>query len=198
MSIKEAKLKYIVDGATELFLEKGIAEVTVRDIAVKTGVGEATVYRYFIKKQNIVVAAAMKLSKEAFDGYFVQKGESGFETIADFYNCFLRVFTERPELYKFVAEFDGYITGERSDLSEYEKTLFPYYKIFSDGYQRGLIDGSVKEQKSPELFYLTTTHALLGLCKKLSVEGKILEQDKYGKEEVETLVSIILNSLKTL
>ena len=55
--------------------------------------------------------------------------------------------------------------------------------------------GTVKEIKDIQLFYLTTTHALVGLCKKLT-EGKILEQDKYGKEEVEMLISIFLNNLK--
>lgn len=195
MSIKEAKLKYIVDGATELFLERGIADVTIKDIAGKVGVGEATVYRYFTKKQNIVIAAAMKLSQEAFDVYFTEKGENGAAIISNFYYGFLRIFEERPELYKFVSSFDTYIVGEKSDLSNYEKALFPYYKIFSDGYRTGSSDGTVKEIASPELFYLTTTHALLGLCKKMAQES-ILEQDKYGKEEVETLITIILGALR--
>lgn len=195
MSIKEIKLQYVIDGAIELFLERGIADVTIRDIAVKTGVGEATVYRYFSKKQNVVVAAAMKLSKEAFDGYFTEKGASGFEVIENFYNCFLRIYMERPELYKFVRSFDQYVAGEKSDLSDYEKTLFPYYKIFSEGYERGRKDGTVRRVDAPEIFYLTTTHALLGLCEKMSQE-RLLEQDRFGTEEIKTLISIILGSLR--
>lgn len=195
MSIKEAKLKYIVDGATELFLARGIGDVTIKDIARETGVGEATVYRYFAKKQNVVVAAAMKLSQEAFDGYFGAEGTTGFEIVKNFYYCFLRIFTERPELYKFVSAFDRYVAGEKSDLTDYEKTLFPYYKIFLNGYNKGTADGTVREVKDPGIFYLTTTHSLLGLCCKMSQEG-LLEQDKHGKEEVETLISIIIGSLR--
>ena len=195
MSIKEAKLKYIVDGATALFLEQGIDDVTVRDIAVATGVGEATVYRYFAKKQNIVVAAAMKLSGEVFEGYFRLKGVSGLERLADFYTVFLRIFEERPDLYKFISRFDMYIAREKDDLSDYEKALFPFYKNFSDAYEAGIQDGTVKPTSDPNLFYLTTTHALLGLCKKMASEN-ILEQDRHGREEIKLLISIILNDLK--
>ena len=195
MSIKEAKLQYIVDGATALFLEKGIGDVTVRDIAVATGVGEATVYRYFAKKQNIVVASAMKLGGEVLEGYFRLKGESGLERLTDFYTVFLRIFEERPDLYKFISEFDAYIAGEKGDLTEYEKALFPFYKNFSDAYDAGIEDGTVKPVADPSLFYLTTTHALLGLCKKMASEN-ILEQDRNGRDEIKLLVSIIVNNLK--
>ncbi|MBO4539502.1 MAG: helix-turn-helix transcriptional regulator [Clostridia bacterium] len=195
MSIKEAKLQYIVDGATELFLKRGIADVTVRDIAVATGVGEATVYRYFTKKQNIVVAAAMKLSGEVFEGYFRLKGDGGLGKLTDFYTVFLRIFEERRDLYKFISEFDMYIAGEKGDLTGYEKALFPFYKNFSEAYDEGLKDGTVKPVSDPSLFYLTTTHALLGLCKKMASE-EILEQDRYGKEEISLLISIIVNNLK--
>ena len=195
MSIKEAKLQYIVDGATALFLEKGIGDVTVRDIAVATGVGEATVYRYFAKKQNIVVASAMKLGGEVLEGYFRLKGESGLERLTDFYTVFLRIFEERPDLYKFISEFDAYIAGEKGDLTEYEKALFPFYKNFSDAYDAGVKDGTVKPVADPTLFYLTTTHALLGLCKKMASEN-ILEQDRNGRDEIKLLVSIIVNNLK--
>ena len=47
-----------------------------------------------------------------------------------------------------------------------------------------------------KLFYITTTHALMGLCKKLTVDSVVLKQDSYGKEEVEMLINIIIYSLK--
>ena len=63
MSITDAKTNFILDEALALFLERSVGEVTVRDIAVRAGVGEATIYRYFSTKHNLVCAAATKLEK---------------------------------------------------------------------------------------------------------------------------------------
>lgn len=195
MSIKDAKIKYIVDGATELFLERGIAEVTIKDVARATGVGEATVYRYFTKKQNLVLSAAAKLGKESLKGFITLRGATGLEKLTDFYTVFLRVFIERTELYKFISEFDIYFAREGGDLSDYEKALLPFYESFSEAYEEGVLDGTVKEIADLELFYLTTTHALFGLCKKMASEN-ILEQDRRGEEEIKLLLSIIVSNLK--
>ena len=63
-------------------------------------------------------------------------------------------------------------------------------------YEQGLKDGSVKEQKDINLFYFSTTHALLELCKKLSLKA-VLNQDLIiaKEEEIKYLISIILAQL---
>ena len=102
MSIRDAKLNYIVDTATDLFIEHSVREVTVRDIAEKAGVGEATVYRYFARKQNIVQAAAEKLQTEILSHYYrAMPGKTGAERLKAFYDVYLRVFSDHPEFYRF-------------------------------------------------------------------------------------------------
>lgn len=195
LGIKEAKIKFIVDVATKLFLERGIFAVTMRDIAKEAELGEATLYRYFSRKQNLVVAAAMKLENEVFRQYFSLVGQNGFEKLQSFYFAYLKVFEKHAEYYKFVSEFDFYVASVDVDLSGYEKSLFPYYEQYLSAYESGVADGTVKKVADVEVYYLTTTHALISLCKKLTVSGDILSQDKYGAEEVATLVGIILSDL---
>ena len=55
MGIRDVKLEFILNTATELFMTRSIGDVTIKDIADAAGVGEATVYRYFKTKNNIVV-----------------------------------------------------------------------------------------------------------------------------------------------
>ena len=88
--------------------------------------------------------------------------------------------------------------GEVS-LNEYENGLVRTFEnIFMDAYNLGVNDGTVKEIKDIEVFYFSTTHALLELCKKLSMKKDILEQDKDLKKsgEIKCVVNIILSSLK--
>ena len=44
----------ILDGALALFLEKGFASTTIRDICAKSGVNQASLYDYVANKQDIL------------------------------------------------------------------------------------------------------------------------------------------------
>ena len=68
--IKDAQMNVILDEATKLFFEKSITNVTMSDIASEIGVGEATLYRYFGKKQNLVIKVAERLSSNLLEKYF--------------------------------------------------------------------------------------------------------------------------------
>ena len=50
--IKDGKIDLIVKEAVPLFLEKSISDISMNEIAKFVGVGEASLYRYFQKKQN--------------------------------------------------------------------------------------------------------------------------------------------------
>lgn len=199
MTLQEVKENFIVDVATELFFERPVSSVTIKDIAEKAGVGEMTVYRYFGKKQNIVLAVAMKLQKEILSYFDLSKGNSGFEKISIFYNSFLRIFEESNKHYGFIREFDSYMLemNDGGSLSGYEASIDQFKDMFLAAYSLGLEDKSVKEIENIDMFYYASTHALLEVCKKLSYGG-ILEQDKriVKEQEIKTLIDIFLNRLQ--
>ena len=198
--MKDFKLDFILKTATDLFVTRGISEVAIKDIADKAEIGEATVYRYFGTKTNIVLACALALGKQTYEEFFdLSKGKTGYDKLEIFYNSYLNVFKKSPSHFYFIKEFDAYMCsrGETS-LNEYEKNLDLFKQDFMEAYKLGLSDGSVKEIKQIEVFYFSTTHALLELCKKLSMKKGVLEQDKSLKKvsEIKCLINIILSSLK--
>ena len=188
-----------MDIATDLFIVRSIQEVTIKDIAVSAQVGEATIYRYFGKKQTLVVNSAMKLHQAVNANYFkVDEGKNGFEKIKIFYMSYLSIFNEHPEFYKFINEFDAFMGGDDSNaIDPYESVIGQYEKVYMKAYEEGLKDGSIKKQENIKVFYFSTTHALLELCKKLSIRKAVLNQDnKLGKkDEVKCLIDIVLSSL---
>lgn len=199
MTLTDVKTHFILDQALALFLERSIAEVTVRDIALRAGVGEATVYRYFSTKHNLVCAAAAKLEKQIFETWFSQsRAANGFEKLASFYRTYLEIFASHREYFKFIGEFDAFmISAGKTDGNEYASGLDLFKALGSDAYEQGLADGSVSPVGDWETFYFATTHALLELCKKLSA-GDIVRQDLHihREREIETLTEIILHRLK--
>ena len=202
MSLKETKINFIVDIATDLFMCRSVNEVTIRDIAISAQVGEATIYRYFGNKQNLVMQAAMKLQNIVSEGFFrLEKGKNGYEKLALFYESYYDIYKKHPNFYKFLNEFDAYIAVEQSeDMNPYESAIDQYKNFYMEAYQLGLKDGSIKKQKDIEMFYFSTTHALLELCKKLAYKKAVLNQDKTIEKdsEIKCLIDIILGSINNL
>ena len=201
MSLKELKNNFIIDVAASLFLERSISSVTIKDIAERAEVGEMTVYRYFQKKTNIVLAVVLKLEKQIIDSYFdLSEGKTGFEKLQKFYNSYISIFEDKPHYYQFIKEFDLYMyeNGSQELLEGYQAELDAFKVAFLQAYEEGRQDNSVKEINDISTFYFATTHSLLELCKKLSFKDGLLSQDlKIGKvEEIKVLVNIILNQLK--
>ena len=62
--LKENTLNFIVLEAKKLFLSSSINDVKMKDIALSVGIGEATLYRYFEAKENIVMQVAVKMAEE--------------------------------------------------------------------------------------------------------------------------------------
>ncbi len=53
---KEQTRRKIVDAAVSLIIKKGYSKVTMRSIARKAGIGDATIYKYFPGKEKLLVA----------------------------------------------------------------------------------------------------------------------------------------------
>ena len=200
MKLKEIKLNFISEEVIPLFLEKPIADITVKDIAQKVGLGEATIYRYFSKKQNLVKAVALKLQSSVYEKYFdFSAYVTGYDKISAFYGGYLRIFKEKRELFRFLNQFDAYcISEEFTDLEAYSSGLEEFKNAYISAYENGIKDGSVRPVDDIDLFYYSSTHSLLELCKKLSSENDIVLQDKTSDKigEISTLVGIFLYRIK--
>lgn len=200
MSLKEVKINFVVEVATNLFMRKSINDVTIKDIATEAGIGEATVYRYFTSKENIVLACAMNLQEVIGKLFFrLDEGNTGFEKIEIFYRSYYEAFKNNPDYFYFIREFDAFMyTQNPSILKSYEKGIDKYHSDFIAAYELGIKDGSILRIDDIETFYYSTTHALLELCKKLSINKALLTQDKSNRKlgEIQCLIEIILKSLK--
>ena len=197
--IKKAVLDGIIADACDLFLSRSINDVTISDIAEKSEVGVATVYRYFSTKKNILEKCAIKLQLKVYEDYFKLSGETGYEKIKKFYFGYLEVYKKHPEFYKFINEFDAFMTVEAgAELEEYSQGLDLFSDEFNKTYQEGLKDGSIKRIEDIHAFYYSTTHAMLELCKKLSANARIVKQDERikGDDEIRILAEIVLSALK--
>ena len=192
---QQAQETFIAEEAAKLFFAKSINEVTFKDLALHLGIGEATLYRRYTNKYNLVLSVAAVLQKKVFSQFFPDvKAATGYRQLETFYLTFLKIFDEEPGYYKFIGEFDAYIiNNSRDNLANYEEGINVFKKAFDEAYALGLKDGTVKEIEDVDCFYFSTTHALLGLCKKLASQNVLIQDYRLDKsKEVKVLIDTIL------
>lgn len=197
MGFKDLKRDYIVDSAKKLFLGRSISEITIKDISSVSGIGEATIYRYFSTKENLALAVSLSIQKELLRSPVTNSKKNGIEQIRDFFNIFRRIFVSNPSYFKFIAEFDTlYLKSIKGN--DYSLNLDTFFDLFMKSYELGLKDESVKKNPDIKLFYYTSTHSLLELCKKLASMDSPLKQDKKINKvgEIECLINIFVSVLK--
>ena len=97
------------------------------------------------------------------------------------------------------AGFTGEVIedGKTFEENAVKKAERDFLNKYIEAYVWGVQDGTVKRIDNVELFYYSTTHALLNLCKTLSYSGVLVSQDeKTSKEdEIKALIDIILYRL---
>ena len=199
MGLKELKRDLIVNQALDIFMKRSISDVKIKDIASEIGVGEATIYRYFSTKDNLIMLCAQKLENIVYEKYFnLSKFHTGFEKIKEFYSNYLYIFNSHPEYYRFIQEFDSMVLPNDYDKEEYESLVDKFYLVFIEAYNEGISDNSIKEIKDIDIFYYSTSKSLLELCKKESIEIDLLRQDKIidKKKIIQKLIDIFLLTFK--
>lgn len=200
MGLKEMKKNLIIEAALELFLEKSISDITIKDIAINIEVGEATIYRYFENKENIILLCAERLEKKVFDEYFdLSKYKTGYEKIVEFYNNYLYIFKSHPNYYRFINEFDAFMLSKSNiNLDEYASIIDKFKDIFMDAYNEGISDNTISNIEDIEITYYATSKSLLELCKKEAIGIDLIRQDKMINKEklIKKLIDITLNEFK--
>lgn len=138
MSNKEIQMQrmwqYFVNATVDIIDEKGIENVTIREIADKAGYNSATIYNYFQEVSHLIFFAALK-HLDKFLEVLPEQMEKG-ETSLDKYLLSWESFCEHS-----FREPDIYYAIFLEDLGEKPEELLKYYY---DAYQSDLF-GEVTE-----------------------------------------------------
>ncbi len=187
-SLKDLREDTIVYVAAELFLRDGIENVKMTDIADRSEIGVASLYRYFGTKETLVVRAGALLWQDLHTLFcsVYEAGDfhacPGLEQIVRLFGVYRRLFREQPDFIRFVGEFDDFVIRNRVEtvqLREYERNVLNFYPVFLSSYETGIRDGSVRRIGDPRLFYDAVCHAVMALTQKL-LRGEILSADGFS------------------
>ena len=207
-SLKAKRINSALAAGAELFLERGIESVKMTDIAEASGIGVATLYRYFGTKTRIAADVMTFLwndLRSLYAGVFdseVFKAQSGLKQLSDLMQMFVVLYRNHKSFMRLLGEFDRFVISEglpKEELAEYESSVIDFYPVLQRAYKTGCEDGSVRGDVDFRLFYMTFAHALTEMCKKF-INGEILPSDDFSCAEkelellIETAVAYVKNN----
>ena len=171
--LKNERIEAAVDTAAELYLQSGISEAKMTDIAEKAQIGVASLYRYFGTKQLFTVKVGAYIWKTTMKKLeYIYTGEdyrskTGFEQVVTLLNMFHLLMKDYRPFLRFLSEFNVFVVREHlgiSQLSEYESCSLNMLPVMTAALEKGRDDGTIRPDVDAETFYYTVTDCLLSMC----------------------------------
>ena len=204
--LKDKRMERAVTVSAAMFLEQGTENIKMTDIAEESGIGVATLYRYFGTKSGVFVAAMTFLwndLRKLFGGVFDSEtftGQSGIKQVRDLLRMFIVMYSAHKDFMRLLGEFDRMVIAEevpKEELEQYERSVINFYPIYARAFNKGIKDGTIRKGADARIFYMTYAHALTEMCKKF-INGEVLPSDDFSdaEKELEMLIDCAVNYLK--
>lgn len=158
---KQKRRQNIIHIAKDLFLVQGVKNIQMQDVADAAGVGIATLFRYFPKKEYLVIAATSAITDEmaTYIGQIVEQRMPAYEKIEQILDYYIGVTKDRQlRLAKFYESFSLYEKIAEESPEQYAEYLFSRSKLASILLrlaQQGKQDGSLRPDVDLDVFIMT-------------------------------------------
>ena len=206
-SWKIEKQQHIMETAYELFSEKGIIPVTITDIAEASGVGRVTVFRYFTTKLNLVVAIGTWKWEEYIEAHNALLPQerldkmTGAEYLRFFLDSFLDLYRNHRDILRFNYDFNSFLRYEAGAAEEKQ----PYLRMvnalgaqFHVLYERGMKDGTLREDISESSMFSSSFHIMLAAATRYAVGLVVVYEDSNDPESELVMLEELLLSRFTI
>lgn len=158
---KQQRRQNIIQIAKELFLEQGVQAIQMQDVATAAGIGIATLFRYFPKKEYLAIAVANAITEEmAMDiGQIVEQTMTAYEKIERILDYYIGM-TKDPQL-RLVKYFESFDLDEKiakespEQYAEYLSTRSNLARILLTLSEQGKQDGSFRVDVNLDVFIMT-------------------------------------------
>lgn len=193
----------IINQAFCLFCQKGIDEVTMKEIAMASQVGVASVFRYFRTKTGVLLETQKlywseiikHLSQAILCDEYEQK--SGYEQIRALLDAFERLYQEHEDYLLFAAKFKIYMARNKSkaDKWDYIQLLNPICQMFCQAMEKGWQDGSITVQGNLEDIFYTMWGVMRCFMEEIVVYKEMTVDKNQWEGRFVFVKTMILNTL---
>ena len=158
---KQQRRQSIIQIAKDLFLEHGVQTIQMQDVATAADIGIATLFRYFPKKEYLMIAATNAITEDMANdvGQIVEQTVTAYEKIDQILEYYMGI-TKDPQLRlaKFFDSFDLYEKIAEESPEQYAEYLSARGRLASILLtlgEQGKRDGSLRSDVDLDVFIIT-------------------------------------------
>ena len=180
---KKRILKYFIQATKEVIEEKGIENVTIRNVAKRAGYNSATIYNYFDNYKQLIFFASLDFLSNYIQAMpdYISKGEDEIEKFILMWECFCKYSFETPQIYYAIFT---------DELGDHPETLMEkYFQIFPEKL------GDPPERLVPMLLDPDLSRRA-SIASKPLIDNDFLSKEKA--EEVDNMITYIYHGMLTL
>ena len=199
---RERRISGILDTAEKIFLDKGITETTMIDIAEESELSRATLYRYYKNKDDLVFAVELRIFSMLLDhlASVFQSADSGLEKINALLTQFIQLYDTYPNHFRFTLAFDIYFSRgypSREMAKQYLDLLRKNNFYLKEAIIQGIKEGAIRADIDPAKIASMLGNTFFSFAQRISLRGDILEkeQDQNQRELLILLSEMMLYSL---
>lgn len=194
----------ILKEAEKQFIDLGIANVQMKDIASAININRRTLYRYFPSKDELAFEIEIIIMKQIQDYLMLDignaTGKTGFEKVKEY---FLKVDLDKiREKIRFTAEFDRYFKDDypSPELEQsFIKVLNPKQDLLYQYICEGINDNSIRNDMTTEEIYHFISQSFIALFQRLILRENHLKYEYCDNIDFQKLfIEIILSGIKQL
>lgn len=191
---KTKQRNYILNTAYRLFVEKGIENVTMQEIALVCDIERRSLYNYYNDKDQLAfdIAKCFFSAIEEISAIKDRTFENKFEEIKALVYAFYEFAIHDPDAIKFSLHYDHYF-GHREEYTSYFKTALDnilHINLIKEGIKDGSINPSFKGNETNICFVIQG--AMLSFAQRAIFKTT----PKEAKVNLKLLLDVFLNSIK--
>ena len=180
----------ILDAAEKLFVEMGLENTNMTDIATQAGITRMSLYRYFPDRHPIAFEIAIRMLKKVIDTTGFDQQTVSIDVVQLVVFSMIDRFHELRDAYRYLGMFDN-LYGDRYPSED----LALWYKrqLFTLGFESVMdLDSNFGDHRN---HYFMLVNSTMSFLQKLATRGEIMSDEQgIDLDEQLTLYKKMINS----
>lgn len=205
---KQERINRIIKIAKKEFAANGIANTKLSTIAREAEVGEASLYRYFTDKIQLIKLVATDYWIEqinVFNEYMednIDARMSGLMKMKAYLEMFLELYYYQKDFLKFMEDFDNLDIQQNINNEENEFIRFTndFKKVYLEFFNEGIQDGSIDSSKDAATYYSFVSQVMVSTTQKTALRLGYyrIQDDNYAIDCLNNTIDMFIQYISNI
>ncbi|KGR73552.1 TetR/AcrR family transcriptional regulator [Ureibacillus manganicus] len=201
---RNKRYQSIIKTAERLFASFGLENVKMQAVADEEGIGVATLFRYFSKKEKLIVAVATSIMEEELFQFqrIANEPHNAYEKFSKIFDYLMESITHPSKnSTKFIDAFENYVaisTQSLEDIVIYDEVREEIYVLLLKIMQEGEVDGSIRKGINIKETMISFINSFGLFSRKLALMKSVnyYDLEVNPKRQLEIMKELFLSHIK--